>query len=148
MPNVPLYSKWRRETLSFSVPKSTVLQDIGHPRSRVFCLFVLAFSEFGEAGSTLLWPPLSPLLHWMHCNISALRSRGGRCSSVGCSLIHCRAQASCSWASSPHRWQLHQSGKDKESVNWSVLAVILQDCVDMRVHPRLECSRWSGPFPS
>lgn len=40
MPNVPLYSKWRRETLSFSVPKSTVLQDIGHPRSRVFCLFV------------------------------------------------------------------------------------------------------------
>lgn len=38
-PSIPMYSMWRGETYEFSVPKSSVLLDIGHLRGRVWvCL--------------------------------------------------------------------------------------------------------------
>lgn len=93
-------------------------------------LFVVFLGHGEEEALTLPWPPLFPRLQWMHCSISAPRSKGGRHHLHWCSLILCRAQVSGHRAA-PHHWQCHQNGKDKVSQQTSQsqpeLAVTMRD---------------------
>lgn len=128
-PSITIYSKWRGETYEFSVPKSSVLLDMGHPRGRVWVCCLLGARGGGSTDPSLAASvPSAALLHCGAKEAGAQRRQALICTAQPHPL---QGSGLRPLGSSPSLAVSSEREGRSESANEPELAVTMQ------AHPRL-----------